>query len=188
MMNQAVLFLLDVLVQPFAALLLLRFHAVWLRAPMRNSIGEFVMALSDFAVLRVRRYVPAIFGLDTASLSLAFLVEGVYLVMQLWAQGYPYTAFPLAGLLAWTLVKLLVLSIYLLMMMLFVQAVLSWVNPYSPIAPIAAAFTQRFIAPVRRIVPMVGNIDFSVLALLIICQLLLIVPVGWLEHLVSRML
>ncbi len=188
MMNQAVLFLLDVLVQPFAALLLLRFHAVWLRAPMRNAIGEFVMALSDFAVLRLRRYIPAIWKLDTASLLLAFLAELVYLVLQLWAQGYPYTAFPLPGLLAWTLVKLLVLSIYLLMLMLFVQAVLSWVNPYSPLAPVAAAFTQRFLEPVRRVVPMVGNIDFSVLALLIICQLLLIVPVGWLEHLVSRML
>lgn len=188
MLSQAVLFLLDVLVQPFAALLLLRFHAGWLRAPMRNSIGEFVMALSDFAVLRVRRYVPPVLGFDTASLLLAFIVEGLYLVMQLWAQGYPYTVFPVPGLLAWALVKLLVLSIYLLMMMLFVQAVLSWVNPHSPVAPVAAAFTQRFLNPVRRIVPMAGNIDFSVLALLIICQLLLIVPVGWLEHLVSRML
>lgn len=188
MMNQAVLFLLDVLVQPFAALLLLRFHAGWMRVPMRNSIGEFVMALSDFAVLRMRRYVPAIWGFDTTSLLLAFFVEGLYLVLQLWAQGYPYTVFPLPGLMAWALVKLLVLSIYLLMMMLFVQAVLSWVNPHSPLAPVAASFTHRFLSPLRRIVPMVGNIDFSVLALLIICQLLLIVPVGWLEHLVSRML
>lgn len=188
MLSQAVLFLLDVLVQPFAALLLLRFHAGWLRAPMRNSIGEFVMALSDFAVLRARRFIPALWGFDTASLLLALSVEWLYLAMQLWAQGYPYTVFPLPGLLAWALVKLLVLSIYLLMMMLFVQAVLSWVNPHSPVAPVAAAFTQRFLNPIRRIVPMVGNIDFSVLALLIICQLLLIIPVGWLEHLVSRML
>lgn len=188
MMNQAVLFLLDVLVQPFAALLLLRFHAGWMRVPMRNPIGEFVMALSDFAVLRARRYVPRGWGLDTASLLLAFIVEGVYLVLQLGAQGYPFTSFPLPGLMAWTLVKLLVLSVYLLMMMLFVQAVLSWINPYSPFAPVAASFTQRFLEPVRRIVPMVGSIDFSVLALLIICQLILIIPVGWLEHLVSRML
>jgi YggT family protein len=188
MMGQAVMFLLDVLVQPFAALLLLRFHAVWMRAPMRNPIGEFVMALSDFVVLKVRRYVPAIWGLDTASFLLAFIVEFAYLVMQLWAQGYPFEVFPLLGLLAWTLVKLLVLSIYLLMLLLFVQAILSWVNPYSPIAPVAAAFTQRFLVPVQRVVPRVGNIDFSLLVLLIFCQLLLIVPVGWLEQLVARML
>jgi YggT family protein len=186
--NQAVLFLLDVLVQPFAALFLLRFHAGWLRVPMRNPIGELVMALSDFAVLRMRRYVPAAWGVDTTSLLLAFMVEAAYLTAMLWAQGYPYVMFPAAGLVVWTLVKLLVLSIYLLMTMLFVQAVLSWVNPHSPLAPVAANFTYRFLQPLRRVVPMVGNIDFSVLGLLIICQLILIIPVGWLEHLVSRML
>lgn len=188
MMNQALMFLLDVLVQPFAALFLLRFHAGWLRVPMRNQIGEFVMALSDFAVLPMRRYVPPTWGFDTASLLLALVVEGIYLAMMLWAQGYPYSEFPLVGLFAWSLVKILVLSIYLLMMMLFVQAVMSWINPHSPLAPVVALFTQRFLQPVRRIVPMVGNIDFSVLALLIFCQLLLIVPVGWLEHLVARLL
>jgi YggT family protein len=188
MMNQALLFLLDVLVQPFAALFLLRFHAGWLRVPMRNPIGEVVMALTDFVVLPARRYVPPAWGFDTASLLLAFVVEAAYLSLMLWGQGYPYAVFPAAGLVAWTLIKLLVLSIYLLMTMLFVQAVLSWVNPHSPIAPVAANFTSRFLQPVRRVVPMAGNIDFSVLALLIICQLILIVPIGWLEHLVSRML
>jgi YggT family protein len=91
-------------------------------------------------------------------------------------------------LLAWTVVKLLVLSIYLLMLMLFVQAFLSWVNPHSPIAPVVYAFTRRFLDPMRRVVPIVGNIDFSMLALLIICQLILIIPVGWLEQLVMRMI
>lgn len=188
MMSQALLFLLDVLVQPFAAVLLLRFHAVWMQAPMRNPIGEFVMALTDFAVLPLRRYVPKAMGLDTASLLLAFAVEWCYLVANLWAQGYPFDMFPVLALCAWTLVKLLVLSIYLLMLMLFVQAILSWVNPYSPVGPIAHAFTQRFLNPLRRVIPVVGNIDFSVLALLIICQLILIIPVGALEQLVSRML
>ncbi|MFA6016261.1 MAG: YggT family protein [Gallionellaceae bacterium] len=188
MLSQALLFLLDVLVQPFAALLMLRFHAGWMRVPMRNPIGEFVMALSDFAVLRARRYVPPVMGFDTASLLLAFIVEYCYLIATLWGQGYPYLMFPALGLLAWAVVKLLIVSIYLLMMMLLVQAVLSWVNPHSPISPVAAAFTQRFLQPVRNILPSVGAIDFSVLALLIICQLILIVPVGWLEHLVSRML
>ncbi len=188
MMNQAVLFLLDVLLQPFAALFLLRFHAGWMRVPMRNPIGELVMALTDFAVLRMRRYVPPSLGFDTTSLLLAFVVEFFYLIVMLWAQGYSFTGFPVDGLIVWTLVKLLMLSIYLLMTMLFVQAVLSWVNPHSPIAPVAASFTVRFLQPLRRRIPTVSNIDFSVLALLIICQLILIIPVGWLERLVLRML
>lgn len=188
MFNQAVLFLLDALLQPFAALLLLRFHAGWMRVPMRNPLGEFVMALSDFIVLKVRRHIPAIFGLDTASLLLAFGIEFLYLLATLWAQGYPFTFFPLSGLFFWSIVKLLILSVYLLMMMLFLQAILSWVNPSSPFAPVAGYFTERFLIPLRRVIPMVGNIDFSLFALLILCQLILIVPVGWLEHQVSFLL
>ncbi|NCP80463.1 MAG: YggT family protein, partial [Gallionella sp.] len=48
MFNEALLFLIDALLQPFAAVLLFRFHAVWLRVPMRNPLGEFVMAITDF--------------------------------------------------------------------------------------------------------------------------------------------
>jgi uncharacterized protein (TIGR00251 family) len=64
MLNEALLFLLDVLLQPFAAILLLRFHLQWLRAPLRNPVGEFVMILTDFLVLRVRRFIPSVRGLD----------------------------------------------------------------------------------------------------------------------------
>jgi len=40
MLIEAVQFLMDTLLQPFAAILLLRFHLQWLRAPMRNPLGE----------------------------------------------------------------------------------------------------------------------------------------------------
>jgi len=59
MINEAMLFLLDVVLQSFAAILLLRFHLQWLRAPLRNPIGEFVMVFTDFIVLRARRYIPS---------------------------------------------------------------------------------------------------------------------------------
>ena len=98
MMNEALLFLLDVLLQPFAAILLLRFHLQWLRAPLRNPIGEFIMALTDFLVLRARRFIPAVRGLDSATLLLALLVEMLYLAGALWAQGYLFHGFPLPGL------------------------------------------------------------------------------------------
>ncbi len=188
MLNEALLFLLDVLLQPFAALLLLRFHLQWLRAPMRNPLGEFIMALTDFLVLRARRFIPAARGLDTASLLLAFVVEAVYLVIVLWVQGFPFAVFPLPGLLAWTVVKLLKLSLYLLMAALFAQALLSWVNPHTPIAGLLNVVTHPFLAPLRRRIPTLGNIDLTLLVLLIVCQLILIVPLGWLESVAMRLL
>lgn len=187
MLAEAISLLIDALIQPFAAVLLFRFHAVWLRAPMRNPVGEFLMALTDFAVLRTRRFIPAAWGMDNATLLLAFLCEFIYLSALLWVQSYPFDVFPLAGLLAWTAVKLAVISVYLLIATLIAEAILSWVNPRTPLAPMLAAFNRPFLQPLRRNIPPVGNVDLSVLVLLIICQLLLI-PLGGLEHAVMRLL
>lgn len=188
MLNEATLFLLDILLQPFAAILLLRFHLQWLRAPMRNPIGEFIMVLTDFLVLRARRFVPSVRGLDSASLLLALLVEMLYLIGFFWVQGFSLHGFPLPGLLILSGVKLLKMSLYLLMAAVFAQAILSWVNPHSPIAPLLTSATRRFLQPLRRIVPILGSIDLSPLLLFILCQLIIIVPIGMLERIASRLL
>jgi len=188
MLGDALSFLIDALVQPFAAILLFRFHAVWLKAPMRNPIGEFLMALTDFVVLRVRRFLPPVWGLDSSTLLLAFVVEFIYLGLFLWLQGYSFAPFPLVGLIAWTAVKLLKISFYLLVATLIAEALLSWVNPHTPLAPMLLAVNRPFLQPLRRNIPPVGNVDLSVLILLLICQLILIVPIGGLEQAVQRLL
>jgi YggT family protein len=188
MLAQALQFLLDTLVQPFAAILLLRFHLQWLRAPLRNPVGEFVMVFTDFVVLRTRRFIASAWGYDTATLLLAAIVEGFYVTANLGVQGYPFTGLPLIGLLAWTVVKLLKMSIYLLIGSLFVEAILSWVNPHTPLAPVLNAINRPFLSPLRRRLPNIGNLDLSVLALFILCQLILIVPVTWLERLAVGLL
>ena len=181
MFSEAMMFLFDVLLQPFAAILLLRFHLQWLRSPMRNPVGEFVMVLTDFAVLRVRRFVPSAMGLDSATLLLALVVEMIYLSGYLWLQGIQLHGFVLPGLMLLAMVKLLKISLYLLMAAVFFQAILSWVNPYTPFAPLLTSITYRFLQPLRRVMPMLGNLDLSALLLFIICQLLVIVPVRMLE-------
>ena len=188
MLNEALLFLFDALLQPFAALLLLRFHLQWLRAPLRNPLGEFIMTLTNFIVLRARRFIPPVSGYDIASLLLAFAVEAVYLTAMMWAQSASFVSFSLIGLLAWAAVKLLKLSVYLLMGALFMQAILSWVNPRSPIEGLLNVVTYPFLAPLRRRIPPLGNIDLSVLVLIIALQLILIVPMGWLESMAVRLL
>jgi len=189
MMNEALLFLLDVLVQPFAAILLLRFHLQWLRAPLRNPLGEFVMVFTDFIVLRARRFIPAAWGLDTATLLLALLVEAIYLSGFITLNGFSWAqGIPLPGMLFWAAVKLIKMSLYLLMGAVFAQAILSWVNPHTPFAPVLAGITERFLNPLRRFVPVVGSLDLSALVLFIICNLILIVPVSALERLAVQLL
>ncbi len=188
MLNQTLQFLLDIFVQGFAGVLLFRFLLQWLRAPMRNPAGEFIMAVSNFAVLRARRFIPPVWRLDSASFLLALVVEFIYSGLTLWLQGYPFVHFPLFGLLAWSAVKLIKISVYLLMSAMVAQAILSWVNPYTPLAPLLAAITQRFLRPLQRIVPPIGNVDLSSLLLLVICQIILLVPMAMLESLAVRLL
>lgn len=188
MISEALLFLLDVLLQPFAILLLLRFLLQWLRAPMNNSVGVFIMTLTDFLVLRARRIVPAMGRLDSTTLLLALVAEMLYLSIALWLQGFPFQHFALPGLLLLAIAKLLKISVYLLMGAVFIHAILSWVNPYTQFAPLLAAITWRFLDPIRRLLPMPGGLDLSPLLLFIICQLLVIVPIRALEQLAGGLL
>jgi YggT family protein len=188
MLNNAMQLLLDVFVQGFAGVLLFRFLLQWLRAPMRNPVGEFIMALSDFVVLRTRRFIPPMRRLDSSSLLLALSVELIYLILTLWLEGYPFVHFPLLGLLAWSAVKLIRISVYLLMSALVAQAILSWVNPFTPLAPLLAAITYRFLRPLQRFLPLIGNVDLSPLVLLVICQIVLLMPLAVLESLAVRLL
>jgi len=182
MLSEALQFLLDVLLQPFAAILLLRFHLQWMKVPLHNPLGEFIMRLTNFIVLRTRRYIPAAWRLDSSSLLLALFFEMIYLTISIWLASVPAHEFMLPGLLLLALVKLLKISLYLLIGVVLAQAILSWVNPYTPFSPVLNAITGRYLRPIRRVIPTMGNVDLSSLALLIICQLILIVPINMLER------
>lgn len=176
---------LDLLVQPYAALLLLRFHMQWLHAPLRNPLGEFVILLTDPLVRPSRRLIPSVRLLDTATLLLAYIVEMVYLSAVLLLHDYPVNTLILF---AWALLKLFKISIYLLMGALFMEALLSWTNPHAPFAPVLSSITSPFLRPLRRLVPQTGSLDFSFLILFFLCYIILALPLGWLEGLILRAL
>jgi uncharacterized protein YggT (Ycf19 family) len=96
--------------------------------------------------------------------------------------------FALLGVVVWALVALIKLSIYLLMGAVIMEALLSWINPHSPIAPLLATISRPFVAPLRRHIPPLGNVDLTPFVLIIICQLMLYLPVGYLEIFVRHML
>ena len=68
------------------------------------------------------------------------------------------------------------------------HAVLSWVNPHSPAAPLLDSLTRPLLRPLRRLVPPIANVDLSPLLALIGCQLLLTVPLAWAEAALTRLL
>ena len=170
MFAQIGVFLVDAVASFFVFVLLARFHFQWLRVPFRNPVGEFVLATTSFMVLPVRRVIPGVAGLDLATLLLAWLLQGTSLWLQTEIVGAEAGAMALAAIAA---VDLLRYSIYILVFAVIVQAVLSWVNPYTPVAPAFDTITRPFLRPLRRFVPPLGGVDLTPLILLVILQVLL---------------
>jgi YggT family protein len=177
MFGQIGIFLVDTIATFFVFLLLARFHFQWLRVSFHNPVGEFVIAATNWIVKPTRRIIPSIAGLDIATLLLAWLVQAA----GIWAQAAIAGANPAIGaILAVAVVDLLRYSLYILVFALIVQAIISWVNPYSPMAPVFDPLTRPFLRPLRRFVPPVGRVDLSPLVLIIILQVVLI-PLGHLR-------
>jgi YggT family protein len=189
MVNNAVAFVLDAIFSIFILAALVRFWMQAFRAPARNPIAQFTMALTDWAVKPLRRVVPGVFNLDWASLIVAGAFEFVLQVLLLLIAGGSPIENPgvLSVLLFIAFVKLVRLSIYVFMGAIIIQAVLSWVNPYHPVAPFFNALTNPFLRPVKRVIPPIGGVDISPVFVLIFFQLLLMLPVTWLEMESTRM-
>ena len=190
-MNQALVFLLETFVGLFVLALLLRFFLQVVRAPARNPVSHFVAALTDFLVRPARRVIPGLWGYDLSSLVLAWLAQIALVASVLWATGFDSAApigMTIVGVICLSGVNLLKTLIYIVLVATIVQAVLSWINPYSPVAPILNAMTRPFLGVFRRRIPPIGGVDLSPLFVLVVCQILLMWPVASLHSLFVRML
>jgi len=191
MLNQALNFLLTAVLNLFLLALLLRFYMQAVRAAYGNPVSQFVIALTDFAVRPLRRVIPGLWGLDLATLALAWVTALLLLLVSLAFGPLKFTGASLSlipGLAFWAAVHLLRWLIYIFMGALIVQVVLSWVNPYSPLMPTLDSMTRPFLRPVQRWLPTVGNVDLSPLVVLLACQLLLMTLIAWLEVVALQLL
>ncbi|MFP5418864.1 MAG: YggT family protein [Gammaproteobacteria bacterium] len=185
MISGALIFLLQTLGNLFVIAVLLRFMMQLFRVPFRNPFAEFIVAITDFAVKPLRRVVPGAMGLDWACLVLALLVELIVVLAVYWLNDYP---FMLAGSTVWpvmlglAMVRLVSLTVYLIIGLTLLRAILSWVNAHTPLMPVVYALSEPFLRPLRRFIPMISNVDLTPLALFILCQLVLMVPIFAIER------
>ena len=177
MIAQAGLFLLDALIGFFTVALLLRFYMQAFRVSFSNQLGNFIVQLTNWLVKPLRKVFPGLFGLDLASLLPAYLLQVLLLLAVLSLRGgfEVLSLEKLLGLIFWQgAIATLRLSIYLLIGALFLQAVLSWVSPYSPLGQPVAQLTRPFLRPIQRLVPPIAAIDLSPLIAILLAQLVLI--------------
>lgn len=188
MLTQVLTFLVTTLCGLFALALLLRFVLQLVRAPVRNQLSQFLSALTNFAVIPVRRLVPGWWGLDLATLLLAWVTQAVQIWLVMAIKGHQTghaVGVALAALAALAAVQLIELAVYIVMGAIIVQVLLSWIgNPM----PALNNLTQPFLRPLQRFIPPIANVDVTPFVVLLICQLVLMAPIAWMEQMLGRFL
>lgn len=182
MSNQILVFLIDTLLGLLSLALLLRFYFQLLRVPYYNSVSQFLISVTDFIVRPARRFIPGWAGMDLSTLMLAWLLDSIIVTSVYVVQGYDFDAniiFSLGVMGLLGIVSIVKTTLYIILVAIIMQAVLSWVNPNSPLAPLLDSFTRPFLNVFRRRIAPIANVDLSPLFVLILIQVLLMIVAGF---------
>ncbi|WP_203564121.1 YggT family protein [Deefgea sp. CFH1-16] len=112
----------------------------------RNPIGQFTLALTNWIVLPIRRFIPPFKGYDSTSLGLAWLFALAMHALLLAISPWPFNFMSGNSILALTLIatlELFKMSLYLLFAAVIGQALMSWLSPYNPFMAILTGLTAR---------------------------------------------
>ena len=157
--------IVDTIASVLGGVLLLRFWMQAIRVRPPAPVAQFTFTLSDWLVRPLRRIVPGVGGYDWASLIGAFLV--VMLATSVLFMG----GASVEQVLLLALYRLLSWILWGFIALLIVEAIFSWINPQAPLAPFVRALNDPLLRPLRRVVPLLGGLDLSLLVALILLQI-----------------
>jgi YggT family protein len=176
MLIQITNLILQVLVSIVAGACLLRCYLQWLAfnlgAGQSKSIGAYILPLSNWIVLPLRRFIPSIGRFDLASCVAAYLLILSKIAILLLISGA--TSIDISWLVL-AVIDLLDLALSGLIGLVFASIILSWVGVGTQIQFLVSLLVDPLLAPIRRAMPNFGALDLSPLALLLILQVLQIV-------------
>ncbi len=177
-MQNALVFVLRTLFDLYVLTFALRLLLQWAAVDKRNPLVQFILRITNPLVIPLRRLLPSIGRIDTATvvLLLGLQLVATTLLVRIGCVAEPAILQILA--LALLSVVKLVLNVFTWAMIIYV--VLSWVSPggYNPGAAVVAAIVEPVLAPFRRLIPLIGGLDLSPLfALIAIQALAMLLPV-----------
>ncbi|MBF7071994.1 YggT family protein [Glaciecola sp. MH2013] len=168
---QALYNLLDFLFNAYATIVLARVWLQFARADFYNPLSQFVVKATQPIVGPVRRMIPSIGAFDTGTFLIAYLVIFIKLVLfsVMFGSGIPN----LLSVAIVSIFGLLKTAFYLLFVVLIVRMILSFVSQGNPMQYVLHQLTEPMLAPIRRVLPVIGGLDFSPLVLILGIQFLL---------------
>jgi len=175
--TNALTYLIGTLIDLYVAAVLLRLLLQWVRADFYNPLSQFLIRLTNPALVPLRRLIPSIGRLDTASVVLMLLLEivAVALVSKIASQDLN-----LQQVIAYSVIKLLMTLLMTYFFLIIVSVVLSWLGRgvRHPFVPLVYQLTEPVLRPIRKVIPPIAGIDLSPLFALIGIRFLILL-LGW---------
>jgi len=161
-LNTAAIYILQTLGSLYLLIVLLRFVLQLVRADFYNPLSQFIVSATQPLLKPLRKVIPSIAGLDSASLVLAILIQLLVMALTLILMGYGVDGFMLQ-LLVWAVIGVTSLFIKVFYFALIGSVILSWVaqGSHNPAAILINQICEPLLAPFRKILPNMGGLDLS---------------------------
>lgn len=161
----AMTFLVSTLFDLYLMVVILRIWLQLARADFYNPFSQFVVKATHPILAPMRRVIPSVSRLDTASLVLALLVASLKFVVLGLISGSQMNAL---GIGISAVVTLIHETFNLMFWVIIIRAILSWFSQgYNPIELVLHQLTEPLLAPIRKVIPPMGGLDLSVLFVLL---------------------
>jgi YggT family protein len=155
------IYLIQTLLSLYLVAMLLRFVLQLVRADFYNPISQFIVKITNPLVIPLRKIIPGFGGLDIASLTLAVLLQiaGIAVIFLIRFGAVPAPLLLLLG----GVLGVIALLVQIYFFAILAMIILSWVAQGSrhPAIHLLYQITEPVMAPVRKLLPSMGGLDFS---------------------------
>lgn len=160
-MIEIILFLIRLFGSLYLSVILLRFLLQTARADFYNPISQLLVKLTNPVLIPLRKVIPGFFGIDFASVVFAILFHWLVMQIMIFVAGGGFV--PPHYMLAWSLIGIALSVINIYFFAGIVIFITSFIAPYSrhPALMLVRQLMEPLLAPVRRFIPPVGGLDFS---------------------------
>ncbi|OED46526.1 hypothetical protein ACH42_03935 [Endozoicomonas sp. (ex Bugula neritina AB1)] len=169
-LSSSLLFLIQALGGLYIMAVLLRFILQLVRADFYNPISQAIVKATSPLLNPLRKIIPSIAGMDTASLVLAFGLQVGLLYILFMLKGVASAAIPVPAVLILSLKELATQFLDIYMYSLIIIAIASWVAPgsYNPGLMLLHQITEPMSSRIRKVIPPLGGLDFSLMVMVLI--------------------
>lgn len=175
---RALEYIVDTLTSLYLGVLILRFIMQLTRANFRNPFAEAIVKVTNPLILPLRRLLPPMGRIDTASV-VAIVLFAIIKVMVLLLFGAVIPAIVSIALLVLKTLVLAVLWLYVIMIFFYGLAGMLLQGGSSPVYELLAYICDPLLSRIRKIIPsLVAGLDLSFLWAIIALQALIILIDG----------